>query len=421
VALDQLVAGAQPAGAGGAMSGAPGSDATALLADTVACHSREDLLRKLARGRPLRVKLGVDPSSPDLHVGHAVQLGFLRRCQQAGHQAVLILGDATAMIGDPTGRNVTRPQLTRQQVEANAQTYFAQAGLVLDMSAVEVHRNSEWFDRMGFMDAIRLGALITVARMLERDTFAERLGAGKPVGLHELLYPLMQARDSVEIAADIEIGGTDQTFNLLVGRDLMREAGLEPQVCVTLPLLPGLDGVQKMSKSLGNAIGLTDPPREMFGKAMSLPDALMADYFRLATQRPAAEIAELLAGPPREAKAALAAALVERYHGRPAAEQAAAEFDRIFRDKGVPDEIGQQRLPDELVESDGVWIVRALQQTGLAESASAARRLLREGGVRVDGVRVQDEQARLPGGRTVLVQVGRRRFLRIEVPARKAT
>jgi tyrosyl-tRNA synthetase len=400
---------------GGTLSGA--DPAAPLLADTVACHTPEDLRAKLRRGKPLRVKLGVDPSSADLHLGHAVQLAYLRRLQDLGHQAVLILGDATAMVGDPTGKNVTRPQLSREQVEANAQTYFEQAALVLDMPRVEVRRNGDWFGRMGFMDAIKLGAFMTVARMLERDTFAERMAAGTPVGLHELLYPLMQARDSVEIAADIEIGGTDQTFNLLVGRDLMREAGLEPQVCITLPILPGLDGVQKMSKSLGNSIALTDPPREMFGKSMSIPDAVMPEYFRLTTREPAERVAQLLAGPPREAKAALARAITARFHGEAAARAAAEEFDRVFRDRGLPDDIPVAKLPGELVEADGVWIVRVLQHLGLAESASAARRLLREGGVRVDGERVADEQARLPRGANVLLQVGKRRFHRVEVPA----
>ncbi|MBM3984975.1 MAG: tyrosine--tRNA ligase, partial [Planctomycetes bacterium] len=287
----------------------PDGALAALLDGTVSCHTPEDLAARLKTGRPLRVKLGVDPSSPDLHLGHAVQLGYLRRLQDLGHQAVLIIGDATAMVGDPTGKNVTRPQLSREQVKANARSYFEQAALVLDMPRVEVRWNGEWFERMGFMDAIRLGAFMTVARMLERDTFAERLKAGTPIGLHELLYPLMQAKDSVEVAADIEIGGTDQTFNLLVGRDLMREAGLLPQVCITLPILPGLDGVQKMSKSLGNFIGLTEPPREMYGKAMSIPDTLMPDYFRLVTHEAPGRVAQLLAGPPRAAKAALAHAL----------------------------------------------------------------------------------------------------------------
>ncbi len=411
--MEELVEG-QAARPGGTVR--PPTDVRPLIEGTVTCHTAEDLAAKLALGRPLRVKLGVDPSSPDLHLGHAVQLRYLRRLQALGHRPVLIIGDATAMVGDPSGRNVTRPQLTREQVADNARSYLDQAGRVLDLAAVEVVPNSRWFSKMGFMDAIRLGAWMTVARMLERDTFAERLAAGAPIGIHELLYPLMQAQDSVEVRADIEIGGTDQTFNLLVGRDLMREAGLPPQVCITLPILPGLDGVQKMSKSLGNAIGLTDAPRDMYGKAMSLPDALMADYFRLATDVPAAAAAALLAGPARDGKAALAAAIVTLYHGEPAAAAAAEEFDRVFRDKGLPDEIPASTLPASLLEADGAWLVRVLQHVGLAASASAARRLIREGGVRVDGQRVADEQARLARGRTALVQVGPRRFHRVEVP-----
>jgi tyrosyl-tRNA synthetase len=269
---------------------------------------------------------------------------------------------------------------------------------------------------MRFADIITLTSQYTVARMLERDDFARRYAAKQPIGIHELLYPLMQAKDSVEVRADIEIGGTDQTFNLLVGRDLMREAGLEPQVCITLPILTGLDGTHKMSKSLGNCVGITDTPRDMFGKTMSLPDALMPEWFRLATDVPAARVQELLAGSPRDAKAALAAAIVERYHGAEAAAQAASEFDRMFRDKGLPDEIEERELPAEAVEADGAWIVRVLTHCGLADSSSAARRLVREGGVRVEGERIADEQHRLPRGGSCLLQVGKRRFLRVTVP-----
>ncbi|MHC5210054.1 MAG: tyrosine--tRNA ligase [Planctomycetota bacterium] len=384
-----------------------------LLAGTVACHTREDLAARLAGGRPLRIKLGVDPSSPDLHLGHAVQLRYLKRAQAAGHLPVLIIGDATAMVGDPSGKNVTRPQLSREQVDHNAETYLAQAGRVLDMDRVEVRYNAEWFGQMSFMDAIKLGSWMTVARMLERDTFAERMAAGLPVGIHELLYPLMQAHDSVQVQPDIEIGGTDQTFNLLVGRDLMREAGLAPQVCMTLPILPGLDGVQKMSKSLGNAIGLTDSPREMYGKTMSVPDALIADYARAATDLADEDLAGLS---PRDAKAKLARAIVTLYHDSEQAEAAAQEFDRIFRDKGLPDEIQESTLPEDLVEQDGVWLVRVLTQVGLAPSSSAARRLIKEGGVRIDGERVGDEQQRLPRDSEQLIQVGKRRFHRVRVP-----
>ncbi|MDG2149075.1 MAG: tyrosine--tRNA ligase [Planctomycetota bacterium] len=393
------------------------SSLDSILAGTVTCHTQEDLARKLKEGRPLRVKLGVDPSSPDLHVGHSVQLRYLRRLQDLGHLAVLIVGDATAMVGDPTGKNATRPQLTRDEVDAHAETYLAQAGLILDMKQVEVVRNSSWFDHMGFMDAVRLCGSMTVARMLERDTFSERHKAGVPISMHEFLYPLMQARDSVEVRADIEIGGTDQTFNLLVGRELMRDAEQAPQVCITLPLLPGLDGVQKMSKSLGNAIGLTDPPRDLFGKAMSVPDALMPDYFRLATDLSEEEILKWLEGSPREAKGALALALTRLYHGEAAAKSASEEFDRIFRDKGLPDEIEESSLPPEmLVDGQGVWLVKALQRVGLVSSASEARRLIKGGGVRVDDQRVSDEQQHLAGGGTYVIQVGKRKFHRVVVP-----
>ncbi|GJM20171.1 MAG: tyrosine--tRNA ligase [Planctomycetota bacterium] len=394
-----------------------GNTTEALLAGTVACHSSAELSAKLKRGTPLRVKFGVDPSSPDLHLGHAVPLRYLRRWQDAGHLAVLLLGDATAMVGDPTGKNATRPQLTREQVEAHAATYLEQAFHVLDPERTEVVRNSDWFDQMNFMDAIKLGATTTVARMLERDTFETRYKAGVPISLHEFLYPLMQARDSVEVRADVEIGGSDQTFNLLAGRDQMRDAGMEPQICITLPLLVGLDGEQKMSKSLGNAIGLTDEPREMFGRAMSLPDALMPSWFQLTTSLSEARVAELLAGSPREAKGALAAEIVATYHGEAAAREASEEFDRIFRDKGLPDDIPSTRLQAELVEDGSVWIVKALTSVGLAASSGEARRLIRSGGVRADDEKVSDEQARLSAGGSYLLRVGKRRFHRVEVPA----
>lgn len=396
----------------------PSSDVDALLVNTVTCHTREDLARKVASGRPLRVKLGVDPSSADLHIGHSVVLRHLRRMQDLGHQAVLIIGQATAMVGDPSGKNAMRPQLSREQVAANAQTYFDQARLILDMDAVEVVYNSSWFDEMDFMDAIRLGGQMTVARMMERDTFEKRYKAGEPIGIHEFFYPLMQGRDSVEVRADIELGGSDQTFNLLVGRDLMREAGMEPQVCVTLPLLRGLDGSQKMSKSLGNAIGLTDEPREMFGKAMSLPDELMPEWYTLLTALPAAEVEAAIAASPRDAKVDLARRIVADYHGEEAGAAAVEEFERIFRQKGLPDDIPESELPTDVLDEDGAWIAKVLSHLGMAASNSAARRLVKEGGVRVDGDKVGDEQLRLAPGATVLVQVGKRKFHRVTVPAR---
>jgi tyrosyl-tRNA synthetase len=387
-----------------------------LLDQTVTCHTADDLTAKLKRDEPLRVKLGVDPSSPDLHLGHAVQLRYLRRLQDMGHLPVLIVGDATAMVGDPTGKNATRPQLTREEVDANAETYLAQAGLVLDLERVEVVRNSEWFEGMGFMDAIRLGSAVTVARMLERDTFDKRYKAGVAIGLHEFLYPLMQARDSVEVRADIEIGGTDQTFNLLMGRDFMRDAGMAPQVCITLPLIPGLDGVHKMSKSLNNAIGLTESPTEIFGKTMSVPDELMGAYFRLLTDLPGERIEELLAGRPRDAKATLARTLVDWLHGEGTGQEASDEFDRVFRDKGLPDDIPTADLPPDLVAEDGVWIVAALKAVGLAISSGEGRRSIAGGGVRVDGERVSDDQLRLAPGSSYLLQVGKRRYCQVNVP-----
>ena len=393
------------------------TDVDALLAHTVSCHTREDLVAKLHQDRPLRVKLGVDPSSADLHLGHTVVLRYLRRWQDAGHLPVFIIGAATAMVGDPTGKNKTRPQLTREQVAAHARTYLEQAALVLDMDRVEVVFNSDWFDGMGFMDAITLSARMTVARMLERDTFDTRYKAGQPISIHEFLYPLMQGHDSVQVRADVEIGGTDQTFNLLVGRDLMRDADQAPQVCITLPLLVGLDGTQKMSKSLGNAIGLTESPRDMFGKAMSVPDALMADWFRLVSTVEEARVTELLAGSPRAAKAALASNLVDQYHGKGAGAAASDEFDRIFRDKGLPDDIPETDLPTDLLAEDGIWIARVLTHVQLAPSTSAARRLVKEGGVRVDGEKVGDDQARLAPGSDCLLQVGKRRFHRVRVPS----
>ena len=390
-------------------------DLSPYLRATVACHTEQDLAARLAAGGRLRVKLGVDPSSPDLHLGHAVQLGYLRRMQQLGHLPVLIIGDATAMVGDPTGKNTTRPQLSREQVDENAATYLAQAGLVLDLDACEIVRNSAWFDRMGFMDAISMGAGCTVARMLERDTFETRHKAGVAIGLHEFLYPLMQARDSVEVRADIEIGGTDQTFNLLMGRDFMRDAGMAPQACITLPLLVGLDGEQKMSKSLGNAIGLTDSPREMFGRSMSIPDALMPDWFRLTTELDEDQIEAQLAGSPRDAKAQLGRLIVARYHGEAAGVEAVAEFDRIFKQKGLPDEIDESDVPPELVQTDGAWIVPVLAHVGLVASNGEARRMIQSGGVRVDGDKLGDVQRRLTPGAVYLLQVGKRRFHRARI------
>lgn len=375
-----------------------------------------DLVARLAQARAerraLRVKFGMDPSSPDLHVGHAVQLMKLRALQGAGHQVVLIVGDATAMVGDPSGRNKLRPQLSREEVERNLVTYTAQAGKVLDMTRTEVHRNSEWFDRMRFEDVLRLAGKATVARMLERDTFEKRMAANEPIGVHEFLYPLMQGWDSVMIRADVELGGTDQLFNLLVGRDLQEKEGQPPQVCLTLPLINGLDG-RKMSKSYGNAIGFTDSPGEMFGKVMSLPDDVMRAWFELLTTLDPAELAELLAGHPRAAKARLGEELTAFFHGREAGREARAAFDRQFRDKELPSDIPSltyaQPWPVE-----GLALAVLLREIGLCASSSEARRLIEGGGVKLDGAVVADVNARVarPNGE-LLLQAGKRRYARV--------
>jgi len=377
---------------------------------------RRKLERSLAESRPLRVKLGVDPTAPDIHLGHTVVLRKLRQFQDLGHTAILIIGDYTAMVGDPSGRSKTRPQLTYAQVEANAGTYIDQVSRILRRDRLEVVRNGDWFRKMTFLEVLRLASKITVARMLERDDFARRYAAGTPIALHEFLYCLMQGQDSVEIRSDIELGGTDQTFNLLVGRDLQRDAALEPQVCITTPILPGLDGVQKMSKSLGNHVGVTDPPAEMFGKLMSIPDTLMRDYYILLTALPLPEVETLLAGHPRDAKVRLAKEIVTSYHSPEAAEAAAQEFDRVFREGALPDEIPTCRLPPDQFEETGIWIIRLVTAAGLASSASEARRLVQQGAVSLDAQRIDDIEARLNLNGGEVLRVGKRKFARLMLP-----
>jgi tyrosyl-tRNA synthetase len=364
-----------------------------------------------ASKRPLRVKFGMDPSSPDLHVGHAVPLRKLRAIQELGHVIVLIVGDATAMVGDPSGRNKLRPQLSREAVEANLATYTEQAAKVLDLARTEVRRNSEWFDAMGFEDLLRLASRMTVARMLERDTFQERMRANEPIGIHEFLYPLMQGWDSVMIRCDLELGGTDQLFNLLRGRDLQREEGQAGQICFTTPLINGLDG-RKMSKSYGNSIGLTEPPEEVFGKTMAISDEAMRDWFVLLTDVPEPEIEALLAGHPREAKARLAEELVAFLHGREAARAARLDFDRRFREGGLPAEVPEHAFPS--CGPEGLPLANLLHALGLAASTSEARRLVSQGGVRIDGEVVDDPLRPVrptPAGQ--VLQVGKRRFARV--------
>jgi tyrosyl-tRNA synthetase len=381
----------------------------------------QELEQKLALGRPLRVKLGIDPSRPDLHLGHAVVLRTLRRFQDLGHTAVLIIGDFTGLVGDPSGQSETRPMLTPEEMEANARSYFEQAGLVIDMSSAEVRHNSEWLGELSMLDVLGLTSKYTVARMLERDDFAARYREGKPVSVVEFLYPLMQAYDSVAIQADVELGGTDQTFNLLVGRDIQQAYGLEPQVVFTLPLLEGTDGVRKMSKSFDNYVGLTDPPEEMFGKLMRVPDELIAKYLRLATDVPPAEVALVEAGlgdgsvHPNDAKRRMAREVVRLYHGDAAAPAAEERFDLQFKRHETPDDVPEHELPEAALRDGGVSLAHLLAAVGLASSNSEARRLIDGGGVKVDGEPVADPEAVLPveAVRGRIVQVGRRRFARI--------
>jgi tyrosyl-tRNA synthetase len=388
-----------------------------LLRGVVQVISEEDLERKLARslqtGKPLRVKLGVDPTSSLLHLGFTVVLNKLRAFQDCGHQAVLIIGDGTALVGDPTGRNQMRPRLTQKEVDANAATYLEQAGMVLDLPRVEVRRNQEWLGRLSFLGMIDLLAKSTVARMLERDDFKGRFEKQTPIYLHEMLYPLLQGRDSVEVSADVELGGTDQLFNLLVGRDLQLDAGQEPQVCMTMPILPGLDGVQKMSKSYGNAIGLRESPDDMFGKVMSVPDALLRDYLVLTTVMPEDEIARTLATPPRDAKEALGRALVARYHGDDAARAAAERFRRVFSEKQAPEEMPDVVIPAAR-ESEGTYgILDLVMEARFAKSRSDARRLVEQGGVTLNGEKVVDVGARLRIGGGEVLRVGKLQFARL--------
>jgi tyrosyl-tRNA synthetase len=369
----------------------------------------------LDSGRPLRVKLGIDPSSPDIHLGHTVVLGKLRDFQELGHQAVLIIGDFTARIGDPSGQSATRRPLQKAEVEANATTYLEQVFKVLDRERTEIRRQSEWFGGMELAEVLRLAGKVTLAQITTRDDFRRRLDAANPVGLHELMYPLMQGYDSVAVRSDVELGGTDQLFNLMFGRDLQREHGQVPQDVITMPLLEGLDGIQKMSKSLGNYIGITDPPAEMFGKLMSVPDELITRYLRLAAGMPEDEVLEheqamLAGGNPRDAKVVLGRAVVSRFHS--AADAAAAEqaFASQFKRGENPEQMDE--LPVSHF-SGGHTVAAALADAGLAKSLSEARRLISQGGVKVDGRPVTDVNYPfdpIPGS---VLQVGKRRFARV--------
>ena len=374
-----------------------------------------ELVEKLKTGRPLRVKAGFDPTAPDLHLGHTVLINKLRHFQELGHQVLFLIGDFTGMIGDPSGKNVTRPPLSREQVLENARTYKEQVFKILDPERTEVVFNSTWFDTMGAAGMIRLAAQHTVARMLERDDFSRRYGNGQPIAIHEFLYPLCQGYDSVALKSDVELGGTDQKFNLLVGRELQKHYGQAPQCILTVPLLEGLDGVNKMSKSLGNYVGIYESPQEIFGKLMSISDTLMWRYFDLLSFKSEAEIAAYRRGveegrDPRDVKVALAQEIVARFHDRQAAERALDDFTNRARG-GVPDVIPEVSLT--LPEGgEGLGVAALLRQAGLAPSASEANRLIDQGGVRIDGETVCDKSLKLPAGDFV-VQVGKRKFARV--------
>lgn len=377
------------------------------------------LKTKLDSGRSLTIKLGVDPTAPDLHLGHAVPLRKLRQFQDLGHTVVLIIGDFTALIGDPSGRSTTRPALTAEQIDANATTYIEQAFKVLDPDKTVMRRNSEWLGPLGFADILKLTSQFTVARILERDDFQKRYRDGIGISLHELLYPMAQAYDSVAIEADVELGGTDQLFNLLAGRELMEKMGMEPQVCLTLPLLEGTDGVQKMSKSYGNYIGLTDEPDDMFGKVMSIPDELMIKYYRLCTATPVDEIDALEAAlgegaaHPNEVKRRLAREIVALYHDAEAPETAEAAFDRVFKHHEMPADIPEVRID----ATDVVHLPAALKAAGLVSTTSEGRRMIDGGGVKIDGepLNLGDGVYDVPWAAVAdrVLQVGKRRYARI--------
>ncbi len=385
---------------------------------TAEITTEEGLLEKLTQsrqtGKPLRVKLGVDPSSPDIHVGHTVVLRKLRQFQDLGHTAVLIIGDGTALIGDPSGQNKTRPPLTPEEVAHNAQTYFDQVSSVLDMESAEIVYNGKWLKSLTFEEMLKLAAKVTVARIMERDDFTKRWAAHTPIHMHELLYPILQGYDSVVVRADVELGGTDQTFNLLMGRQMQRDAGAKPQATITMPILVGLDGTEKMSKSMGNYIGVTDEADQMYGKVMSIPDALMENYFELLTSVPEADYQKELAdGHPRDVKARLALTIVEQFHTAAEARAAGEHFDKVFRDREAPDEMPEITLSADQVEDGKIWIVKLVTAAGFASSSSDARRLISQGAVSIDEEKITDSSTQVTLRTGQVLKVGKRRFGRI--------
>jgi len=379
----------------------------------------EELLKKLEKSykekNPLKIKLGCDPSRPDLHIGHSVVLRKLAQFQALGHQAILIIGDFTGMIGDPSGRNVTRPALSLEETRQNGQSYFEQASKILDKEKTKIVYNSDWLGKMSFEDVIKLSSKYTVARMLERDDFTKRYKNGEPISVHEFLYPLAQAMDSVAIESDVELGGTDQKFNLLVGRDIQREFGIEPQVILTMPLLVGTDGVEKMSKSYGNYIGISDLPKDIFGKTLSIADTLIYTYYELATDVPNSRLEKIksdLLNPevnPRNLKRDLAKKLVEMYHSAEAAEEAEQEFDKIFIKKEIPDDIPSF----EMKANGGISILDLILTVNFAPSKGEARRLVQQGGVTLNGEKIDDISASVELKEENILKVGKRKFIKI--------
>ncbi len=381
----------------------------------------EELVQKLERaiktGKPLNIKLGCDPSRPDLHIGHSVVLRKLAQFQSLGHQAILIVGDFTGMIGDPSGRNATRPALKLEETRRNGESYFEQASKILDKEKTKIVYNSEWLGKMSFEDVIKLASKYTVARMLERDDFTKRYKSGEPISLHELLYPLAQAMDSVAIESDVELGGTDQKFNLLVGRDIQREFGMEPQVILTMPLIVGTDGVEKMSKSLNNYIGITESPKEIFGKTLSIPDTLIYNYFELATGVSKDELLNIQQQldnqkiNPRDLKRRLAKTLVSMYHSKDAAEEAEEEFDKIFVKKEIPEDIPVVEFNNGELE---INILDLIHRLNFAASRSEAKRLVLQGGVSIDGKKIEDASAIIHLKGENVLKVGKRKFIKIK-------
>lgn len=379
----------------------------------------DELLERLKLSRPLRIKAGFDPTAPDLHLGHTVLLNKMRQFQDHGHEVTFLIGDFTGRIGDPSGRNATRPPLDDEQVRRNADTYAAQVFKVLDPERTRVRFNSEWFGSMSSVDLIRLASRQTLARMLERDDFSKRYKGNQPIALHELLYPLVQGYDSVALQSDVELGGTDQKFNLLMGRELQKAVGQSPQVVLTMPLLEGLDGVQKMSKSLGNYVAIDDTPAEMFGKLMSIPDSIMWRYFELLSLRGNDELDALRRSVedgvnPRDIKYELGLELVARFHGTPAAEEARRGFIARFRQGALPEDLETRNV---MVGADGRPLANLLVDTGLTDSTSESHRLVRQGAVRIDGERIEDSRRLMEPGQTLVIQVGKRRVARVSLQA----